>query len=1014
MVDCPVLQVSVLGALAITRDKRPVTGFASAKVQALLCYLALTARPHSRDTLIGLLWSEISDADARTSLRQALTNLRRLVGDHLSIDRETVAFDRSSSYSLDAEQFSRTGDWRLEIGDWTPALISNLQSAIELYRGDLLEGFFVRDAPEFEEWLLTQRERFRQQALQVFHTLVAYHLARHEYARGIDYATRLLALDAWREEAHRQLMLLYARNGQRGAALAQYEICRRVLTEKIAVEPSAETVALYERIRATDTTKTNLPPQATTFVGREMELAQIDSFLMKPECRLITLVGQGGIGKTRLAIHAAAKQAGAFLNGIHFVPLSAVTSPELIPSTIADALKISLSGKSPPRTQVLEFLRDKEMLLVLDNFEQLIAGAKLLADILNAAHDVKMIVTSRERLNLQSEWIVQVDGLPTPDFRIQNSEFRSADNSQFASVQLFLQSAGRVHARLAPNDDEMASIVRICQLVHGIPLGIELAAAWVTSQSCDEIAREIERSLDFLATTQYDVPERQRSLRAAFDHSWNLLDAEEQRVLRALSVFRGGFTREAGERVTGALLMQLGALIDKSLLRRDAIGRYEMHPVVQQFAQAKLEPSEKQTETRRQHVQYFLSLAEQAAPALTGKQQAEWLNRLTVEHDNLRAVLSWTLESRDTETSLRLAGAIWRFWFMRGYWSEGRHWLEMGLEQDGDVLPAVKAKALEGSGVLASNQGDHARASASYEQALALRRTLDDKGGIAPVLNSMGLLAQRQGDFARAVMLYEESLGLKRALGDQWGIAATVCNLGWVNQQRGEYTQAQTFLEESLGTYRELGDRRSTTFPLTNLGIVAGCLGDYPRAATYFAESLVVLRELGDQRGIAMACINLGEASRRQDDAPRAIALFEEALRLARELQDRWMVAHALGNLGDVAQVQADYQKAAEFYKQGLELRREIGDKEGIARCLEGLAQVALAQNQPARAARLFASAEALREAIHAPLEPEHQSRHERDCASVRAHIGDAAYTAAWTEGRALSLEQIVAYALAQ
>ncbi|MEP7358979.1 MAG: LuxR C-terminal-related transcriptional regulator, partial [Anaerolineales bacterium] len=417
---------------------------------------------------------------------------------------------------------------------------------------------------------------------------------------------------------------------------------------------------------------TNLPLQPTAFVGREQELAAIAELLANPACRLVTLVGPGGSGKTRLAIQAATQQRDAFSDGVVLVPLAPVGSPESLAGAISDALKVPLAGREDPQAALLGYLGAKQMLLVLDNCEHLLAGAGLFGEILRGAPRITLLATSRERLNLVGEWLFDVEGLPVP------AQWRAGEAEGAAG--LFMQSARRLRAGFAPSEADKAAVVRICQLVGGMPLAVELAAAWVRMLSCAEIAAEIEGSLGILAAESRDVPLRQQSMQAIYDHSWKLLSLEEQQAFPRLSVFRSGFQREAAEQVAQAGLRLLSALVDKSLVRANPNGRYELHELARQYAAEKLQAAGDAETAARRHLAYCVGLAERAAPELIGPHQAVWLVRLEAEHDNLRAALAWSQAAAETEMGLRLAGAVWRFWFLRGHLLEGEQWLRRMLE----------------------------------------------------------------------------------------------------------------------------------------------------------------------------------------------------------------------------------------------------------------------------------------------------------------------------------------------
>ncbi|HZG66481.1 MAG TPA: tetratricopeptide repeat protein, partial [Herpetosiphonaceae bacterium] len=928
------LQLNVLGALRVRLGELSLGDVLSQKARALLCYIAIERREHSRSALAALLWGEFPEADAATNLRQALTHLRRTLDPYLTVTRHTVTFNSKSAYWLDTEAFER---W-LTAADNEPA-VEQLEAAIELYQGDFLQGFVLRDAPAFEEWMVLQRERYHVQALEALQRLADYYRVRGDYAASITSSARLLALDSWREEAHRQLMWLYVRTGQRSAALAQYQSCHRLLEKELGVEPMAETTALYERIKAAQAA----PPHsivvpATPFVGRITEQRELARRLAEPGLRLLTIIGPGGIGKTRLAMEVASKWATRFLHGVRVIDLTSVTTSDAFISTLVSVLGCGLRGSNNPLLQVRSYLADKDMLLVLDNFEHLVdKGTEVVVDILRHAPEVKVLVTSRERLQLQDEWLSELAGLDLPS--------TMADIENSSAVELFVQSARKLRSGFALSGTDVPAVARICRLVEGTPLGIELSAAWTRLLSCEEIAEEIERSLEFLTTSLRDLPARHRSLRAVFDHSWRLLGPEEQRVLRRLTVFRGGFSRDVAEQVVAASASLLGTLLDKSLLyiRPDsaATPRYDMHEMVRHYARLKVEEAGELEGTQARHLSFFLQLAETAQ--LVGEEQKLWLERLEREHDNLREALQVALDSFREEHGLRLAAALWRFWWTRGYLEEGCRWLQQvlfmeqefdGQEQDyaglsvisgpqpRDASP-IRAQALHGLGVLLQEQGNYKEAQASHEQSLTLRRAQGDRRGIAFSLNSLGVLAMDQGDYARAEAFYEESLTVKR--------------------------------------------------------------------------------ELGDKRGISGTLNNLGIAVSAQGHAARAQALYEESLQLCRALSDQDGIAVALANLALVALDRRDLGGAELLLKESLALFRELGDKDGIVECLEGLAGVATVRRHAERAVRLFGVAAAVRRSISIPWTSVERFRYEPMIAQTRSLLDETMWMAIWGEGQALT-----------
>ena len=554
---------------------------------------------------------------------------------------------------------------------------------------------------------------------------------------------------------------------------------------------------------ATEAVRHNLPAPASPLVGREIELAELARLLNEPEIRLVTILGPGGMGKTRLALELAAQQLPHFASGVFFVALAPLCSAELILPAIAEAVDFQFCPGDEPKQQLLAYLREKALLLVLDNFEHLLAGVGLVADILGAAPGVKLVATSREKLNLQAETIFTVEGMAFPE------RGASGDLLQYSAVKLFVQNVRRLRPGFQLSEADFSQVVRICHLVQGMPLGLLLAAAWVELLSLQEIADEINQSLDFLQTEQRDIPERQRSIRAVFDYSWNLLAEEERAVFARLSAFRGGFTREAAQTVAGASLRQLMALLNKSLLwRKPDSGRYEIHELLRQYAEQQLTAAGEAEVVQDRHLQHFVALAEQAELRLRGAEQGQQLKQLDLELDNFYRALEWSL-AQDIQGGLKLAGALTWFWNLRGHWHEAPAWLSRLLTAPGASAPtAARAKALVAAGNLSCwGHNDYPAARAYLEEGLAIYRALPtpEPWGLGYALSLYGEVLGELGEIALAQSALDESLALGQKLGQagKW-----ICAAAWMSLASRADTPGliQERLEKSAALFRELGD----------------------------------------------------------------------------------------------------------------------------------------------------------------------------------------------------------------
>jgi DNA-binding SARP family transcriptional activator/predicted ATPase len=960
--------IRLFGAIEVYRDGQAVSGFRSQKTLALLAYLIVEDRPLTRDYLAGAFWPETNQAEALGHLRRALHNLSRLLPGCLEIDRRTARFRPDAPAVVDLYRLAAL----VEQGD-SDALVQ----AAALARAPFLEGVYLADCPEMDIWIATRQERWRQQVASLLESLVETYSRQGDYERALPYAQQLVALEPWREVYHRRLMRLFAQTGRRGDALKQYERCRRALGEELALPVSAETLTLYERIVHAPRPPHNLPPENWPLVGREAEIAALQTLLADPGCRLITIFGPGGVGKTRLALAVARRSYAAFLEGAWYVDLTAVESATLLPGAIATAVGLPLSERSDARRQLLEYLSGKEALLALDNFEHLTGERAFLGEIMAAAPATKLLITSRRQLHLREERLFELNGLSYPVAGSFDEDSR--DLLDYEAVALLATAVRRYQPAFDVRAKAEAAVT-ICRLVEGIPLALELAAASGRTMPLDEVGRAITAGADSLRSSLHNVPERHRSLRAVFNHSWAQLAGNDQHALGRLAVFRDGFSPVASLAVTAISPPQMAQLIDHALVQRLGDDRYQMHELLRQYAWEELDRATA-TAVQQKHALYYLNLVAESAEALDGDEGKQVRGQLALELGNIR--LAWetaVVQARWPEIGAALSGLA-GYYIGVGRAQECLPLLDLALTASplaplSGRLRAAQAHLLvhtneyaaalktAGEAVLqAQAEGDwpaeveagYALAFAHAEQGnfrdgqqaaaqiIALARQRGAVRFEALLLSQLARCQRELGNTEEALAHYGQALVVARAIPNRWQEMSIESNMGSLEARRGHYNAAWSHLQRALTLAEEYEFLDEMGSIHLNLGSTAFYLGDGPAVRQHYQAAIAAYRRVGDRFKIGLgyyglAILAIGD----EGDFPTARAYLRQALAIYEEKGARPRQAMVLNQLGYVTQRLGEFTEAQRYFTAALDIAQAIEAAEQQLVAYWRLAQLAL------------------------------------------------------------------------
>jgi predicted ATPase/DNA-binding SARP family transcriptional activator/lipopolysaccharide biosynthesis regulator YciM len=944
------LEIRLLGQFNVQLDGHTVE-LTSRSAQSLLVFLLFNrASRIRREKVSGILWPDFEDTKARKNLRQDLWRLRKTIGsEYFFADRVSIGFEAGETCQLDIASLE---DESL----WSRASEELVQQVAE-YGGELLPGFY-------DEWVLLERERLN--AIYEYHIrlLITRLLEEHRWLEAVHCSEGWIARGECPEPAYRSLLIAYCGLGDIPKVSQSFSRCEDALAQDLGVDPSADTIDLYKRILAEDATvlprkrvhQKNIPQPLTSFIGREAERAHIRDQLADASCRLFTLIGPGGIGKTRIAIQVAHDLAQEFMDGVVFIPCENIKSGEFLITSIAESLGYSFSEGDEPITQLVNYLREKEILLVIDNMEHLLLDAHFLNVILEEAPGLKILTTSRERLNLYGEILFSVEGMPYP---APSKKELSVD---YSAIELFLDRAEKISSGYSPTETDIQSIARICQLVDGTPLALELSSAWIQVLSCAQIAHEIEVKTDFLGLSPQDFPERQRSMRASFDHSWNLLSQQERKCFRRIAVFRGGFQGDAAQTVTGASLKLLSSLVNKSLLRQSPSHRFEVHGLLKKYIREKLVQKPKEIKaTRDAHAKFYAAFTDVLSGDLRSSTQETALEKTGREIDNIRQALEWLIAQESILEIGKILDVLRVFYDVRGWYLEGVTIFGQIVEicskniEPVDLtskeLASVYGKALNGQAWMQHRlyRPDDAKSSANKSIAIADKFDLREIKGDA--LDTLGIIAIRQGYYPRAERLLQQCISIWKELGANWWQATDLIALSHVAQNSDRIHESREYCEQALELFRESNNLWGIASALAAYGNVSLEIGEFIQAEGYYQESGSISEEIGWVIGAARANVGLGNVALSQGNSIKAQKKFQDSLDIYRHLGRRIRIPQVLTMLGKTYIAQGQTQRALESVIDAIETAVEIDNPLATLNALLVLAELDIVEGKTNEAA---------------------------------------------------------------